>query len=234
VQALVIAAGQGTRLRAHGPSKPLVQLLGRPLIAHVLERLKQGGITECVVVTGYLSDVLEVALAQISEALSLPIATVCNTDWHLANGVSVLAARDKLHEQFILTMCDHVVEPELVSRMVQTATVSNPALGVDFNLGNPDVDLEDVTRVQAADGVIQTIGKLIPRYNGYDCGVFSASTKFLEALDVCRQNKPSFSISDGVAALAEPLRAIDVTGLRWIDVDDPAMFARAETWLAKG
>jgi 1L-myo-inositol 1-phosphate cytidylyltransferase len=231
VQALIVAAGQGTRLRAHGPSKPLVRLHGKPLIAHVIERLKKGGITSCVVVTGYLHDQLEPALADISAETGMPLTTVFNSDWALANGVSVWSARALLQESFILTMCDHLVDPALVARMVASATPARPSLGVDTALDNPDVDLEDVTRVRVVDGDIVHIGKNIPEYNGFDTGVFCASQTLISALDAARQKTASVSISDGVATLSAPLRAVDVTGLRWIDVDDPVMFDRAKAWL---
>ncbi len=231
MQGLIVAAGQGTRLRAQGPSKPLVMLHGKPLIAHTLERLQIGGITSCVVVTGYLREDLEAKLSEISAQLKLPITIVFNPDWALANGVSVLAARAALQNQFILSMCDHLVDPELVARMVRSADAARPGLAVDYDIDNPDVDLDDVTRVYAVDGDIRDIGKHLPGYNGFDCGVFSGAQKFLEALEMARQTKPSVGISDGVALLAPPLRAIDVTGLRWLDVDDPVMFARAQAWL---
>ena len=42
----IIAAGEGSRLRASGfpVSKPLVTILGKPLIAHTLERFRSAGI----------------------------------------------------------------------------------------------------------------------------------------------------------------------------------------------
>ncbi len=231
MQALIIAAGQGTRLRSEGPSKPLVRLHGRPLIAHVVERLKLGGITECVVVTGYLRETLEHELSQISSATGISIRSVFNPDWELANGVSVLAAQSLLAEKFILSMCDHLVDPELIQRMVATSDAARPGLAVDFNIKNPDVDLDDVTRVSVTKGEILRIGKNISDYNGFDCGVFSGSGLLITALEKARKDNPSVSISDGVMSLDLPLRAIDVTGLRWIDVDDPAMFARASAWI---
>jgi 1L-myo-inositol 1-phosphate cytidylyltransferase len=231
MQALIVAAGQGTRLRSHGPSKPLVSLHGKPLIAHVIERLKTAGITSCVVVTGYLHDPLETVLADVSADADIPVTTVYNPDWVLANGVSVWSARAYLQENFILTMCDHLVDPALVARVIANVNPARPSLAVDTKLDNPDVDLDDVTRVRVVDGDILAIGKSISDYTGFDTGVFSASQALISALDAARRTNPSVSISDGVAALAAPLRAIDVTGLRWIDVDDPVMFERAKNWL---
>ncbi len=55
-QAIILAAGRGERLRPLTDSrpKPLIELAGRPLIDHHLDRLRQAGVTDCVVNIAYL------------------------------------------------------------------------------------------------------------------------------------------------------------------------------------
>ena len=53
MKALILAAGQGTRLRPIGDTKPLVQLLGLGLIERVILTAKKSGIKEFCIVTGY-------------------------------------------------------------------------------------------------------------------------------------------------------------------------------------
>ena len=59
--AMVLAAGLGLRLRpiTEQIPKPLVQVAGRTLLDHNLDRLAAGGITRAVVNTHYLSDQIE-------------------------------------------------------------------------------------------------------------------------------------------------------------------------------
>jgi bifunctional UDP-N-acetylglucosamine pyrophosphorylase/glucosamine-1-phosphate N-acetyltransferase len=52
VSAIVLAAGEGTRMRSQRP-KPLHLLCGRPMIMHVLEALTDLTVTRTVVVTGH-------------------------------------------------------------------------------------------------------------------------------------------------------------------------------------
>jgi len=59
--AIVLAAGQGTRMRSRIP-KVLHPLAGRPLILHVLEALAGAGVERPVVVTGHGADEVEAAL----------------------------------------------------------------------------------------------------------------------------------------------------------------------------
>ena len=63
--AMVLAAGFGERMRplTLRMPKPLVELAGRPLIDHVLDKLAAAGVEKAVVNVHYLPDVLEQRLA---------------------------------------------------------------------------------------------------------------------------------------------------------------------------
>ena len=62
--AVILAGGQGKRLRpltATTP-KPLLPVLGKPLLFHILKRLERMGVTDAYVMTGYLAEHIEAAL----------------------------------------------------------------------------------------------------------------------------------------------------------------------------
>jgi len=67
---MVLAAGRGERMRplTLKVPKPLVELAGRPLIDHVLDKLAGAGVETAVVNVHYLPDLLEEDLARRGEA----------------------------------------------------------------------------------------------------------------------------------------------------------------------
>ena len=58
MKALVLAAGEGTRLRPRTETtpKPLVEVAERPLLSHCFDRILDAGLDEAVVVVGYEGD----------------------------------------------------------------------------------------------------------------------------------------------------------------------------------
>ncbi len=61
VKAMILAAGRGERMRplTDRMPKPLINAAGRPLIAHLIERLARAGITDLVVNVSHLADMIE-------------------------------------------------------------------------------------------------------------------------------------------------------------------------------
>lgn len=59
MQAVIMAGGKGTRLAALTKDeipKPMVPVAGKPLLLWQVERLKENGITDIIMVIGHLGD----------------------------------------------------------------------------------------------------------------------------------------------------------------------------------
>lgn len=225
MQAIILAAGMGTRLRSVSPSKPLTMVAGRPLILRILDNLKAAGISRPLVITGYRGN--EVAAAVHGWGAE----TLHNPEWAQPNGVSVRAAAPRLEAQALLIMADHLASPGVYS----TVAAAPPrdaglVLGIDRRMGHPWADEADVTRVATRNGRITAIGKQICTYDAHDCGVFRITPELMAALAPL----PAPGLSDGVRALAARGRAhvVDISAHDWIDIDDPRALALAEDWVA--
>ena len=236
MKCLIVAAGQGVRLREKLELKPLIPLKGVPLIEHVIARGRRAGIDEFLVVSGYRGEELREALDAFSAREGVPVGHIINEEWDRSNGVSVLKGKRYLDEPFLLMMCDHIVDPELL-RSVMAAPIEpgTVILAVDFNIDSSINDLEDVTRVRCSSDRIEHVGKLIADFNGFDTGVFLCTPIIFDALEQS-QAAGDESISGAMNVLAQWERAhfLDVQNKLWIDVDDAVAFAKAERLLELG
>ncbi|WP_375390956.1 NTP transferase domain-containing protein [uncultured Sphingomonas sp.] len=226
--AVLLAAGEGSRLRASAPIKPLCPVAGRPLIDHALSGLAAAGMRRVVVVLGYAADAIATHLAGTTAALLVEV--VRTPDYLQPNGVSVLAAAAACGgEDALLAMCDHLVSPALYARVAAASAGDGLTLGVDRRLAHPWVDPDDVTRVRTEGDRIVAIGKGLRDYDAHDTGVFAVGPALFAALATLRMP----TLSDGVRMLAQTAQArlVDCTGLDWIDVDDAQALAKAEAWL---
>jgi len=231
---LIVAAGKGTRLKGCGDLKPLVDLCGMPLIERVMLTASHAGVQNFVVVTGYRGDVLYNFLQHLRKKRNWNITIVNNPDFEKANGLSVLLGGKFLCDEFFLTMCDHVVEVALYKKLLRTKLRKSAiALGVDTRLSNPDVDIDDVTKVQINGDKINRIGKNLRAYNAFDTGVFRTSTALFSAIRQSHSETGDCSISGGVSIFAKSglALAVDIGASRWIDVDSPEMHCKACEWI---
>jgi 1L-myo-inositol 1-phosphate cytidylyltransferase len=236
MKCVVVAAGQGARLRAKGELKPLIPIKGTPVIERVIRRAHDAGVGEFLVVSGYRGDELRRALDAFAAREKIRITHVVNDEWTRANGVSVHKAKPYLDEPFLLTMCDHLVDRDIFrSLMAASHEPDTVTLAVDFNIDNPLNDPEDVTRVKCVDGRILNIGKIIRDFNAFDTGVFLCGPVMFQALEESQEGGDD-SISGAMNVLARwgKARVFDIGDRLWLDVDDPVAFGKAESLLHFG
>lgn len=227
--AILLAAGEGSRLRPAAPFKPLCPVAGRPLIAHALNGLAAAGIARAIVVLGYGADEIEAYLA--ANDWPLAVGTVRVADYRKPNGSSLLAAEPLLAGgQAVLAMCDHLVDPALYRRMAEAGAGQGARLGIDRRLGHPWVDPEDVTCVATQGDAIAEIGKGLEPHDCYDTGVFAIGQPLFDALHTL--DAPSLTEGMRILAARGAAQVVDCSDLDWIDVDDAPALAKAEAWLA--
>ncbi len=233
---LVIAAGRGSRMREEWDGKPLVPVLGIPLIERILRALAAAGLGKIYVVVGYRKEAICDFLGEVAVRLGVSIVPIPNDEWEGENGTSVLKGRELLSGSFLLVMADHLFDPAILPPMLRLPLPEGSiALGTDHRLANPLVDLEDVTRVEVADGKIRAIGKLLEKFNGFDTGIFRCTPAIFEALERNVRENGDASLTGAVRLLAGEGRALayDIGSRFWIDVDDPAALRLAEKALLK-
>src|SRR6202142_3774908 len=226
---LILAAGNGTRIKsvAGGLPKPLVAFRGKPILEHVIDRVRQAGIDHVVIVVGYRSDLISRWLE--SRSLGVSITLVENPDYHKSNGISVLKARTEIQDDFLLLMADHIFEPKTARVLLkQRLAPGEVILAVDPNIDRI-FDLDDATKVLRRGDRIVDIGKEIAHYDALDTGMFLCSPVLFDRLESATKDG-NCSLSDGMRQLASEgrLRALEIGDAQWQDVDTPEALAYAE------
>ncbi|HVN80531.1 MAG TPA: NTP transferase domain-containing protein [Terriglobia bacterium] len=230
-QCLILAAGNGTRLRpvSAGLPKPLVQFRGKPILEHIILRAHEAGIDKFVIVVGYRSDLIR-RWFDVRWLGNISITLVENPDYHKANGISVLKAQGEIHEKFLLLMADHIFEPETAKLLMEQPLAQDEViLAVDPKIDSV-FDLDDATKVRREGDRIVDIGKEIANYDALDTGMFLCNPVLFDRLKSATRDG-NCSLSEGMRELARErkLRALEIGEASWQDVDTPEALAYAES-----
>lgn len=227
-EAVVLMAGSGSRLRGSDETflKPLVRVLGRPLISYTIDALLEAGIKIVHAVVGFESESL---MAQMRPLIphTLDVRFIINRDWKKQNGISVLAAANEVSSPFLLTMSDHLFEQAVVDLLVRGAVLDQLNLAIDRKIDSV-FDLDDAMKVQTRGHRVIAIGKDLRNYDAIDTGLFVCPHEIFEYLERAKQNGDC-SLADGVQLMANSgkTRAIDIGDAWWQDVDTATMLQQA-------
>ena len=150
MKAVVMAGGEGTRLRPMTASlpKPLLPVVNVPIMEHVLRLLRRHGITETVVTVQFLASVVRNYFGDGAELdMSLSYAT---EEKPLGTAGSVRNARDALHgEPFLVISGDALTDADLTALVefhrqrgaVVTVALKRVPNPLDFGIVIPDADM---------------------------------------------------------------------------------------------
>jgi choline kinase len=237
-EALILMAGEGSRLRGSDKTflKPFVPVSGRPLISYTLDALLHGGIKTVNFVVGYESGRMIDQVKPLIPA-GLSVSFIENGDWQKQNGISLLAAADRISQPFLLTMSDHLFDGAVVGRLLDSFDSDYLNVAVDRKLDSI-FDLEDAMKVQTRGDKIIDIGKNLRDYDAIDIGLFVCPLEIFDYLERAksRSGRTDCSLADGVRLMAHDnkVRAISIGDSWWQDVDTPQMLQHAEKRMAEG
>ncbi len=235
MKCLIIAAGKGERLKTKSIPKPLMPVAGLKLIERTIVSASRAGLRDFYVVTGNREREVDLFLEELAKRRNLRITHIHNEDWDRAeNGVSVLAAKNLIDEDFILLMADHIFDESTLKDLVKEKLDGKDLLlAIDTRVkANRYIEMDDVTKVKYREGRIVDIGKALTEYNAFDTGMFLCSPRFFRVLEESTR-EGSTSLSAAVKKLAEVGKAgvFEIGDRFWMDIDTPSDLKKAEKLL---
>jgi mannose-1-phosphate guanylyltransferase len=119
LQALILAGGEGTRLRPLTSSvpKPVVPLAGRPFISYMIDWLRRHGVDEAILSCGFMADGVRAVLGN-GDRLGVRLRYV-EEPKPLGTGGALKLAEDLLEERFLMLNGDQLTDIDLTAQLRQ-------------------------------------------------------------------------------------------------------------------
>ena len=203
------------------------------MIERVILTAKKIGIVEFIIVTGFSGERIKEKLGD-GNNYGVKITYIENKEWQGGNGVSVLAAKRALNENFVLLMADHIFEAKILDGLKEIKLKNKECILAIDRTPKEYIDLDDATKVKVENGKIVDIGKEIVNHSGLDCGIFLLSPSMFEALKKSIKEEDQ-TLSGGVRILARNrmMKYFDIRDAFWFDIDTKSSYKKAEKILLK-
>lgn len=235
MQAVILAAGVGSRFvpKTLTTPKPLISIHGIPLIYYPIMSLIKSGIDELILVVGYLGNILIKEIKKL-ELEDVKMQFVFNEYFTRGNGISLcMTKRHIKDDRFLLVMGDHILHPCILQALLDSEAFS---MGID-TMPMSHINIEEATKVKISKkGDVRNVGKDLPRFNGVDVGAMLCNKKVFDACVNLASTSYHVTVTDCLNWLIKnrvKIKAVDVKGLFWADVDSEQDRAYMETIMPK-
>jgi choline kinase len=155
LSAVVMAAGEGTRLRplTERWAKPVLPIDGRPVLATLLRELASTGFDEVTVVTGHLAEQVE-ALVGDGSPFGLKVNTIRQPEPLGSADAVVRALEAGARPPLLVTAADTAFPRGDLSRVIASWASVSVAGALGVRVGGR----EDQTAVRVANGLVAELG----------------------------------------------------------------------------
>jgi bifunctional UDP-N-acetylglucosamine pyrophosphorylase/glucosamine-1-phosphate N-acetyltransferase len=221
-QAVILAAGEGTRIRPLSASlpKPMLPAADRPLAAHAADAAVRAGADELLFVVGYEADVVRDYFGE--EYAGIPVTYAMQQE-QAGTADAVRAAAEYLDGPFAVLNGDNLYEPAGIEALFE----EGPAVGAHR--------VDDPTSY----GVLSTEGDTVtdivekpddPPTDLANTGAYLFPEEARDWLDVPESERGEHEITDVLARVIDEYEVSAVEIDRWLDVGRPWELLEANEW----
>jgi choline kinase len=240
LQVVLLAAGLGSRLGnlTRDLPKALIQVADKPLIEHALDFAQALSPSQVIVVGGFGFEPVQKVVSAFGKAHpTLPIELVENINFRDGNLVSLMTARPRIHEGFLLMNVDHIYRASIASVVVPDVDEITGFIDTDRTLGDDDMKV-----ARRPDGRMAAIAKTLTQF---DCGYVGMTriprrllTRYFAEVDrALVEDGRAIHVERILARLAQTEFAPacrDISHHGWLEVDTPDERAAAEATIRRG
>jgi mannose-1-phosphate guanylyltransferase len=233
MQALILAGGEGTRLRPLTSTmpKPVVPLVGRPFISYMLEWLHSHGVDDVILSCGFMADAVRDVLGDGSD-LGIRLRYLEEPE-PLGTGGALKYAEDLLAERFYMLNGDVLTDIDLTEQLAQHDRTGARATLALIPVEDPSA--YGLVRRREDLSVREFLEK--PGPEQLDTNLISAGAYIIER-DVLAEMPPAgsnVSIERQVfpALVGRGLFGYEASGY-WLDIGTPARYLQATFDILEG
>jgi UDP-N-acetylglucosamine diphosphorylase/glucosamine-1-phosphate N-acetyltransferase len=142
-QAVILAAGEGQKLRPFTASRPKVMLsiAGKPMLQYVVEALARNGIRDLVMVVGYRGEEVKDYLGS-GDSFGVDI-TYVTQEKQLGTAHALAQAKGVTQDEFLVLPGDNLIEADTIARFAQARPEALLVKRVDSPAGYGVVTIEE-------------------------------------------------------------------------------------------
>lgn len=197
---IILAAGQGTRLRPLTNDKPkcMVEYKNKPIINYILDCAKECNIENIAIVNGYKKEVLEKHL--IAEGIEY----FTNKEFASTNMLYTLfCAKDYMDDDLIISYADIIYKKEVLEKLINSKDDFSVVIDKKWKelwLQRMENPLEDAETLKIEDNKIVELGKKPKNYDeieGQYIGLIKISKKVLDKIKLFYENLDRLKTYDG-------------------------------------
>lgn len=218
IEAVVLAGGEGTRLRplTKNRPKPMLPVANRPVIEYVLDALVDAGLRRAVIVVGHKGDRIQDHLGNGYRQIDI---SYVHQKAQLGSGHALQRARDVVEPPILVVNGDNVVDQRMIRETVEQFARSACAACVAVA---PSDSPEEYGAVLTENGTVATIIEHPADAAGYriNAGVYAFDEGIFQALDRTDTRAGELYVTDALGDLPGKTLAADVSGV-WLDPSYP-------------
>jgi mannose-1-phosphate guanylyltransferase len=233
VQALILAGGEGTRLRPLTSTipKPVIPLVGQPFIGYMIEWLRGHGVDDVILSCGFMADGVRAVLGEGAE-LGVRLRYVEEPE-PLGTGGALKFAEDLLDERFFMLNGDVLTDMDLTAQLAQHERTG--ALATLALIAVEDPSAYGLVRRAADNAVTEFLEK--PSVTEIDTNLINAGAYILEraVLEGMAPAGTNVSIEREVfpALVGQGLFGYASDGY-WLDIGTPERYLQATFDILEG